>query len=158
MGLVQVGNGGGYWPSTSQLANTHSAINLLADTKLWRRFVPRRPTRIADGRPAAIVIGVDCLQGLQTARVLAGRGLQVIGVAKDARHYGCRTRACDQVLIGDTGGDGLIDTRSRPRRPEPGRESLPAAATPVLGTPSRKGPTAPHPAPRWSAWPPGPVL
>ena len=55
---------------------------------------------------------MDCLQRLQTARVLAGRGLPVIGVAKDARHYACRTRACDEVLIADTGGDGLIDLLS----------------------------------------------
>ena len=87
------------------------ACRLGGNAELSRDNLLARRPRIAQ-RPAAIVIGVDCLQGLQTARVLAGRGLPVIGVAKDARHYACRTRACDEVLIADTGGDGLIDLLS----------------------------------------------
>lgn len=59
--------------------------------------------------PAAIVVGLDCLQGLQTARVLAARDIPVIGVAKDPKHFACRTRACQEVVIADTGGDGLVE-------------------------------------------------
>jgi predicted ATP-grasp superfamily ATP-dependent carboligase len=65
--------------------------------------------RLRSPENPAVVIGLDCLQGLQSARLLAARGIPVVGVAKDPKHYACRSRACDQVLIADTGGDGLID-------------------------------------------------
>jgi predicted ATP-grasp superfamily ATP-dependent carboligase len=66
---------------------------------------------IAPGRhanPPAIVIGLDCMTGLQTARILARHQVPVIGVAADRNHYGCRTRVCREILHADTAGDGLI--------------------------------------------------
>lgn len=63
---------------------------------------------IDQSRPAAIVIGLDSVQGLQTARILAARGVPVIAVAKDPRHYACRTRAVDVLIISDTEGEGLV--------------------------------------------------
>ena len=48
--------------------------------------------------PYAIVIGLDCFTGLQTARILAGRGIPVIGIASDPQHACCRTKACENVL------------------------------------------------------------
>ncbi len=63
-------------------------------------------------RPYAIVIGLDSLQGLQTARVLAARDVPVIGIAKDADSFACRTRVCEEILVTDTGGDRLIDLLS----------------------------------------------
>jgi D-aspartate ligase len=60
-------------------------------------------------RPHAIVIGLDCLQGLQSARILAARGVPVIGIAKDRSHYATSTRVCERLLFVDTGGDALID-------------------------------------------------
>jgi D-aspartate ligase len=48
--------------------------------------------------PPAVVIGLDCITGLQTARILRARGIPVIGVAQDSRHYCCRTRVCDRIL------------------------------------------------------------
>jgi D-aspartate ligase len=65
-----------------------------------------RPGRV---RPPAIVIGLDCLQGLQTARILAGRGIPVIGIAKDPSHYAVSTRVCDTIMTVDTGGPALVD-------------------------------------------------
>ena len=62
------------------------------------------------GKPPAIVIGLDCVTGLQTARILAGHGVPVIGLAKKPEHFACRTNAVQQVLQTDTSGPGLIQT------------------------------------------------
>lgn len=74
-----------------------------------RRKAARSGRTVRTHGHRAIVIGVDCLQGLQTARVLAARGIPVVGVAKDAKHYACGSRALDDLIIADTGGQGLID-------------------------------------------------
>ncbi|MBA2730495.1 MAG: carboxylate--amine ligase [Euzebyaceae bacterium] len=64
-------------------------------------------------RPPAIVIGLDCLQGLQSARILSARGVPVVGIAKDRAHYATATRACESILIADTGGPALTDLLER---------------------------------------------
>lgn len=58
----------------------------------------------------AIVIGLDCATGLQTARILARRGVPVIGIAQDPAHPCCRTRVCQQILHADTGSEAFIRT------------------------------------------------
>jgi predicted ATP-grasp superfamily ATP-dependent carboligase len=58
--------------------------------------------------PHAVVIGLDSLQGLQAARILARRHVPVIGLAKDAKHYGVKTRVCQRIVIADTDSDALI--------------------------------------------------
>lgn len=58
----------------------------------------------------AVVVGLDSVTGLQTARILSRRGVPVVGVASDPSHPCCRTRACGKVLVSDTMGPGLIDT------------------------------------------------
>jgi D-aspartate ligase len=60
-------------------------------------------------RPHAIVVGLDCLQGLQSARILAARGVPVVGIVKHATHYAAATRVCEEVHVADTGGPGLVD-------------------------------------------------
>lgn len=55
-----------------------------------------------------MIVGMDCIQGLQSARVLANRGLTVIGVVKSSRHYATRSRASDRVVVTDTGGPDLV--------------------------------------------------
>lgn len=57
-----------------------------------------------------MVVGLDSTTGLQTARILARRGVPVIGVAADAGHPCCRTRVCQEIVIGDTSGPGLVST------------------------------------------------
>lgn len=57
----------------------------------------------------AVVVGLDSLTGLQTARILARRGIPVIGVAGDPTHPSCRTRACRKVVTAPAGGPGLVD-------------------------------------------------
>lgn len=59
-------------------------------------------------QPRAIVIGLDCITGVQTARILRSRGVPVIGIARDSRHPCARTNACEQVLTAEISGLGLI--------------------------------------------------
>src|SRR3972149_6483466 len=61
-----------------------------------------------NNKPYAIVVGLDCITGLQTARILAGRGVPVIAIAKDAAHYCCRTKVCEAIHEADTAGEDLI--------------------------------------------------
>ncbi|MCA9968006.1 MAG: hypothetical protein KC423_27360, partial [Anaerolineales bacterium] len=49
-------------------------------------------------KPPAIVIGLDCMTGLQTARILARRGVPVIGIATNPDHYCCQTNVCERIL------------------------------------------------------------
>ena len=58
--------------------------------------------------PKAIVIGLDSVTGLQTARILSGHNVPVIGIAKDRGHYCCKTKVCQSILEADTEGDELI--------------------------------------------------
>lgn len=48
-------------------------------------------------RPYAIVIGMQSMNGLQTARILWRRGIPVIGIGIAGHPY-CRTRACERVI------------------------------------------------------------
>lgn len=61
-------------------------------------------------QPYAIVVGLDCITGLQTARILAARGVPVIAIASDPGHYCCRTNVCEEILYADTGSDAFIKT------------------------------------------------
>lgn len=63
--------------------------------------------------PAAVVIGLDSITGLQTARILAGRRIPVTGIARNPRHPSCRTRACDRIVLASTGGEALADCLER---------------------------------------------
>jgi D-aspartate ligase len=58
--------------------------------------------------PYAIVIGLDCITGLQTARILAERHVPVIGIAKDVTHPCCRTKVCERIIQAQTGSEEFI--------------------------------------------------
>lgn len=60
-------------------------------------------------KPYAIVIGLDCITGLQTARILAKRGVPVIGIARDLDHYCCQTNACEQKYAADVKTEAFIE-------------------------------------------------
>jgi predicted ATP-grasp superfamily ATP-dependent carboligase len=68
------------------------------------------PASIPDHQqpPYAIIIGLDCITGLQTARILARRRVPVIGIARSPKHIYCRTRVCEKILFADTHGDEFI--------------------------------------------------
>lgn len=61
-------------------------------------------------KPYAIVVGLDHMNGIQTARILARHQVPVIAVAKDPQHYCCRTRICERILFTDTATEALINT------------------------------------------------
>ncbi|MCI0395212.1 MAG: carboxylate--amine ligase [Chloroflexi bacterium] len=60
--------------------------------------------------PPAIVIGLDSLPGIQAARILAGRGIPVLAIARRPDHYCCRTNVCQQILLADTQNGAFIQT------------------------------------------------
>jgi predicted ATP-grasp superfamily ATP-dependent carboligase len=57
-----------------------------------------------------MVVGLDTLQGLQAARILAGRGIPVIAIARDEQHPACHTRVCERIICADTQSEELIRT------------------------------------------------
>lgn len=62
----------------------------------------RRPRPPADPSiPRAVVIGLDTMQGLQAARILAARGIPVIAIASDRSHHACRTNVCERIIVAD---------------------------------------------------------
>lgn len=58
--------------------------------------------------PPAVVIGLDNITGLQTARILAARGVPVVGLVADRRHWAARTNACVDVMETELSGEGLL--------------------------------------------------
>jgi predicted ATP-grasp superfamily ATP-dependent carboligase len=56
-----------------------------------------------------VVIGLDCITGLQTARIFAWRGIPVVGVAEDLAHFCCRTRVCERIVQAEPSGDALLE-------------------------------------------------
>ncbi|MDZ7267820.1 MAG: carboxylate--amine ligase [candidate division KSB1 bacterium] len=71
--------------------------------------------------PHAIVIGLDCITGLQTARILARHHVPVIALAKEPAHYCCRTRVCERILAVNTATEELVQALETlgPRLPHP---------------------------------------
>lgn len=58
----------------------------------------------------AIIVGLDCMTGLQSARILSSRGVPVIGIASKPRHFSCYTRVCKDILFADTKSEEFIST------------------------------------------------
>ncbi len=58
----------------------------------------------------AVVIGIDSLPGIQTARILARRGLTVIGVTEDPDQAFTRTRSCQRMVQAAKATPALVDT------------------------------------------------
>ncbi|HLE63575.1 MAG TPA: hypothetical protein VI750_10560 [Pyrinomonadaceae bacterium] len=59
-------------------------------------------------QPYAIVIGLDSVTGLQTARILVRHGVPVIAIARDPAHDFCRTNVCEKILFADTTNGDFI--------------------------------------------------
>jgi predicted ATP-grasp superfamily ATP-dependent carboligase len=56
-----------------------------------------------------VVVGLDNITGLQTARILAGRGVPVVGLVDNPRHFGARTNACAEIITADCSSEGLVE-------------------------------------------------
>ena len=68
----------------------------------------RRPSE--QQRSPAVVIGIDCITGLQTARILASRGVPVTAIAFDPGHPCARTRVCERIVSSDPAEGPLVST------------------------------------------------
>ena len=84
-------------------------------------------------KPHAIVFGLDTTNGLQTARILAKRGIPVIGIARDPKHHYCTTNVCEDIIFTETESDELVEAlahrcSSVAKRPEPFLGGLDAEA------------------------------
>jgi predicted ATP-grasp superfamily ATP-dependent carboligase len=60
-------------------------------------------------KPYAVVVGLDCIQGLQSARILADSNVPVIGIAKAPQYYSTKTRVCKKIYFTDTGSEKLVE-------------------------------------------------
>lgn len=61
-------------------------------------------------KPQAVIIGLDCITGLQTARILSSHSIPVVSLAADTRHFCCRTNASGRLIRSDLSGEGLVQT------------------------------------------------
>jgi predicted ATP-grasp superfamily ATP-dependent carboligase len=64
----------------------------------------------ASHRAPAVLVGLDSLQGLQAARILARHNVPIIALAANPNHYSCRTNVCKKIIIADTESEQLIHT------------------------------------------------
>lgn len=62
---------------------------------------------------SAVVVGLDSITGLQTARILAARSVAVYGVVADRRHWGAHTNACVEVVESALSGPDLVASLAR---------------------------------------------
>ena len=63
-----------------------------------------------NNKAPAIIVGLDSMQGLQSARILASYGIPVIGLAEDKYDHGCHTNVCSEIIITRTEGEELVET------------------------------------------------
>ncbi|RPH59308.1 MAG: carboxylate--amine ligase, partial [Acidobacteria bacterium] len=63
---------------------------------------------VSSTRAVAIVIGLDSITGLQTARLLARRGIPVWAITNNLSHFAAHTRVCRKILQADTASEDLI--------------------------------------------------
>lgn len=62
---------------------------------------------------AAVVVGLDSITGLQTARILAARSVPVYGFVADRRHWGAHTNVCVEVIESALSGPDLVASLAR---------------------------------------------
>ena len=59
--------------------------------------------------PYVVVIDIDHINGLQTARIFAERKIPVIGIADKLKNYPARTRVCEKIVQANTRSNELAD-------------------------------------------------
>jgi predicted ATP-grasp superfamily ATP-dependent carboligase len=64
---------------------------------------------IRTDRSPAVVVGLDCITGLQSTRIFAARGIPVVGIAADRTHYCARTRLPVAIVRAPLRGEALVD-------------------------------------------------
>jgi predicted ATP-grasp superfamily ATP-dependent carboligase len=68
-----------------------------------------RPTQVRGDAAPVVVVGLDSITGLQTARIFAWRGIPVLGMAEDLTHFCCRTRVCERIVRAELSGEALVE-------------------------------------------------
>ncbi len=68
------------------------------------------PSLARGQQPSAVIIGLDCLPGIQTARILAENGVSVIGIARDPTHPFAHTNTCKTIQFSAVAQDELMST------------------------------------------------
>lgn len=58
--------------------------------------------------PYAFIIGLDCITGLQSARILARHGIPIIGLAKNPENFCCKTRVCERIIHTNTASEEFV--------------------------------------------------
>lgn len=100
----------------SEVINAEGCLSQVT-TLCHDRILQFRQKRIADARnqtavrvdgPVAIVIGLDCVTGLQTSRILSAYGIRVVGLASNISHFCCRTNTVEHLHHSETHGPELI--------------------------------------------------
>jgi D-aspartate ligase len=59
--------------------------------------------------PYVVIIDIDHINGLQTARLFAERAIPVIGIANDLKNYPAKTRVCKKIFQADTKSEELVE-------------------------------------------------
>ncbi len=99
------------------------------DARLRSRRVGAPPDH---ARPPAVIIGLDSATGLQVARILADRGVTVVGLTDRASHWACRTRLVSRVVEVGSTDDELLAVLGDPTLIEPGSVLIPCTDQSVL--------------------------
>lgn len=69
----------------------------------------RRAARIVTDRPPAVIVGLDCITGLQSTRIFTARGIPVVGVVADRNHFCARSRLPVEIVRSPLRGEELVD-------------------------------------------------
>ena len=83
-------------------------MSIVTKTRADVRGGTARSPAVNAQKPAAVVIGLDSMQGLQAARILARHSIPVIGISDHPQHPCCRTNVCQEIIFGPTAEEGLI--------------------------------------------------
>lgn len=59
--------------------------------------------------PYVVVIDIDHINGLQTARIFAERRVRVVGIANNLKNYPAKTRVCEKIFQANTKSNELAD-------------------------------------------------
>jgi len=59
--------------------------------------------------PYVVVIDIDHINGLQTARIFARRNIPVVGIANNLKNYPAKTNVCKKIVQANTKSDELAD-------------------------------------------------
>jgi len=96
-----------------QPGEAHGEVNGAQERSTQPGQGPRASRKVLNGpewhEPAAVVVGLDSMQGLQAARILQRRGVPVIGIAANRRSPLAHTNACRKIIIAPTHDERLIE-------------------------------------------------